>query len=118
MMKYKLLFSVLFFAINTGWSAPVFNVTPLVAGQTQLVQGQQGTYIYQITNNTRNSLNNIGLVNLPASITAFTADSASNSCTTNPSTCQYCSFPLSLASQGSCLIKLNINSNQIASSVQ
>lgn len=115
----KYLFLLLLSTSLDGWAdKPVFSVTPNLMGQTALVQGQQGSYIYQITNNTNNSLSNIGLVNLPVGVTAVSATTASGSCASVPSSCQYCSFPLTLASQSSCLIKLNVDSSQISSTVQ
>lgn len=118
MRKYALVLIAFVFTMHTSWAAPIFSVTPNVTGQPELVKGQQGTYLFQITNNTNNNLANIGLHNLPAGTSAVASTTASLSCTTAPSSCQYCTFPLTLAAQASCLLKLTINSNLIDSSIQ
>lgn len=105
MKKYSLLTLVLMSCHS--FAAPVFSVTPNVTGQATLVQGQQGSYIYQITNNTKNNLSNIGLLNLPAGVSIASSGYGF----------QYCSFPLTLDSNASCLFKLNVNSNQTPASV-
>ena len=68
MNKY---FIPLMFVAGTSCSfgVPIFKVTPNITGPISLVAGQQGTYIYQITNNTNNTLNNIGLNHLPTGVT-------------------------------------------------
>ena len=93
--------AVMLVSLNCYAGTPVFSVTPNVTGQAQLVQGQQGTYIYQITNNTQFNLTNIGLHQVPPGVT-----------TVANAGYQYCNFPLSLNSHSSCLMKVNVNSNQ------
>lgn len=87
-------------------TTPIFKITPNVQGQTQLIAGQQGTYIYQVSNNTTKSLTNIGLHNLPAGVSVVANAGY-----------QYCTFPLNLNSQQNCLLKFNINSNQSSSNI-
>lgn len=105
-MKKMTALPILFFGLNSWASSPIFSVTPNVTGQAQLVRGQQGTYIYQVTNNTKNNLSNIGFRNLPTGVTSVASAGY-----------QYCTFPLSLNSGSNCLIKLNVNSNDISSGV-
>ena len=88
-------------SFNSIAATPIFKVTELISGQTQLATGQQGTYVYQITNNTSYVLSNIGIHNLPAGLSV-----------TGNAGYQYCTFPLNLKSQQNCLLKININSNQ------
>lgn len=117
MKKYLLLFFVM--VTNNSWAdKPIFSVTPNLIGASQLVQGQLGSYIYQVTNNTKNSLNNIGVVKLPVGVSVLTTSAASSLCGVHPELCQYCTFPLTLPSNSSCLIKLNVNSNQTKSRIQ
>lgn len=85
---------------SCSFATPVFKVTPNVTGPKTLIGGQQGTYIYQITNNTKNTLSNIGINHLPTGVSVVANAGY-----------QYCTFPLSLSSQQHCLVKLNINSN-------
>ena len=82
---------------NSIAATPIFKVAELISGQTQLATGQQGTYVYQITNNTSYVLSNIGINNLPAGLSV-----------TGNAGYQYCTFPLNLKSQQNCLLKINI----------
>lgn len=86
-------------------ATPIFKVTPNVTGQSQLVKGQKGTYIYQVSNNTVYDFNNVGIMHLPAGV-SIVANAGY----------QYCTFPLNLKSKQNCLIKISINS-QAASSL-
>jgi cell wall-associated NlpC family hydrolase len=106
MKKYHVLFTFLLAAPFSEAAQPVFNITPNVKGQEVLIKEQQGTYIYQITNNTNNTLNNIGLHNLPSGVSVVSNAGY-----------QYCTFPLNLNKNASCLIKLNINSKQITNTI-
>ena len=92
---------------NSWAETPIFLVTPNLIPQTQLIAGQQGTAIFQITNNSNRTLNNIGLVGLQTGI-ANVANAGY----------QYCTFPLNLIANSYCLIKLNIDSNQISGGMQ
>lgn len=99
-MQKHLIFFMICASFNCAAGEPVFKVTPNVTGPKHLTVGQQGTYIYQITNNTVNNLTNVVLHNLPAGVSAVVNAGL-----------KYCTFPLTLNSKSSCLVKLNINSN-------
>lgn len=102
------LFIVLAGLVNTAAAAsPTFKVVEFISGQTKLNKGQQGTYVYQVTNNTSSSLTNIGLLHLPDGV-SLVANAGY----------QYCTFPLTLSSQGNCLLKLNINGNVAQNAVK
>lgn len=108
-MKYKfLVLSILgLFSVNS-WAAPVmFSVTPRVNPPTQLFKGAIGTAIYQVTNNSSQTLSGIGVTNLPAGVSVV-ANAGTN----------YCSAPIfNLAAGASCLIKLAINADAVTSSI-
>ncbi|MFI4919513.1 MAG: hypothetical protein ACHP65_08150 [Legionellales bacterium] len=80
----------------------IFLVTPRVAPQPQLMTGQTGTAIYQVTNNSNRTLAGIGLTNLPSGVTQVPY---------GPLGPDYCSSPLTLTAGKSCLIKLAINNS-------
>ncbi len=86
--------------VNSWASTPIFLVTPNVTSQSQLVKGQTGTAIYQVTNNSGRNLTNIGIVNLPAGVSLVSNAGY-----------QYCSSTFNLNAGTQCLIKLQINSN-------
>lgn len=85
-------------------STPIFIVTPNVTLEPSLIQGQTGSAVYQVTNNTSHAFSNIGLV-MPAGVTPDT--SAVNQFS------QYCTNPFSLTPGSSCLLKVSVNSTQI-----
>lgn len=114
MRKYLTLLTVL--ASCNSWAVN-FSVTPSLSGQSQLIQGQQGTSIYQITNNIQHTLS-LSISNLPTGLSVLAPASASSLCGPHPELCQYCTFPVILSTASSCLVKLNVNSSQINSSVQ
>jgi cell wall-associated NlpC family hydrolase len=99
MKKYFLPFMI----VTSAYAGkPVFKVTPNVTGQPQLIAGQLGTYIYQITNNAPYTLNNIGVIHLPPGVSLVSKAGE-----------QYCTFPLNLKSQTNCLIKLKVDSTKV-----
>jgi len=104
MRQLVFLLMIVLFSFNRVLAGPIFSVTPLITGQSQLQQGQQGTAVYQITNNTPYNFTSFGLYQLPQGISAVTNGGY-----------QYCSFPLSLNSGANCLIKFNIDSTQTSS---
>ncbi len=96
-------------ANSWGGETPIFLVAPNVRpplpnaspAAPLLVQGQLGTAIYQVINNSTRVLSNISLVGLPAGVTQV-----SNS---GP---DYCSATTALKNPGSlCLIQLQINTS-------
>ncbi|MDI1351539.1 MAG: hypothetical protein PSV35_02040, partial [bacterium] len=86
---------------------PIFTITPLAKGPTALAKGQQGTYIYQLSNTTNIPLSDIGLIALPKGVSAVVNAGY-----------QYCTFPLTLSSHNYCLVKLTINSKQSPSYIK
>jgi hypothetical protein len=78
----------------------VFLVTPRASASSPLMKMQTGTAIYQVTNNSKRPLSNIGLINLPSGVSQVTGLNY-----------DYCSSPIALAAGESCLIKLAINSS-------
>lgn len=103
-MKIIIILCLIFVELNSLAAKSIFNITPNIAGPNQLVQGQLGTYSYQITNNTEYNFTTIGLLNLPQGVTVVPDAGL-----------QYCTFPLSLNSNASCLMKLSVDSNQVNS---
>ncbi len=103
-MKKLLFLWLALLGFHPVWARPVFSITPILSGQSQLVQGQQGTAIYQVSNNSQFTLSNVNFYQLPTGVSAVTNAGY-----------QYCSFPISLTSGSSCIIKVNMNSNQTAS---
>jgi cell wall-associated NlpC family hydrolase len=104
MKKYLLSVLCSIVSINVwAGNTPIFLVTPNLTGQTQLNVGQQGSAIFQITNNSNRSLSNIGLVGLPGGVSNVANAGY-----------QYCTFPLNMTPNSYCLIKLSIDSNQIS----
>jgi hypothetical protein len=93
--------------INCWGATPIFNVTPRVTAQPQLITGQQGTGIFQVTNTSNRDLNDIGVQSFPAGMTQVPSAGY-----------QYCSAPFALSAGGSCLLKVNINSNQTSGNIQ
>lgn len=91
---------------NIAVALPVFSVNPLLPAQSQLLTNEIGTAIYQITNNTNYTLNNI-VLNLPAGITQVLDAGVS-----------YCGTSLSLASHSACLVKLRLDGNALQGSFQ
>ncbi len=85
---------------------PVFSVTPNIPAQTQLITGQPGTAVFQITNNTNYVLNDIGVQNFPVGMTQIPSAGT-----------QYCTAPFALAPNTSCLLKININSYQATGNI-
>lgn len=92
-----------------GGQTPIFLITPNVRPPLPnaspeaplLVQGQLGTAIYQVINNSNRTLSNIGVTNLPNGVTQVS--------NTGP---DYCSATTSLNRPGSlCLIELRINTS-------
>jgi hypothetical protein len=93
--------------INCWSSTPIFNVSPNVTAQSQLITGEQGTAIFQVTNTSNRDLNDIGVQSLPAGVIQYPSAGY-----------QYCSAPFSLTAGSSCLLKVNINSNLTSGNVQ
>jgi cell wall-associated NlpC family hydrolase len=88
-----------------SWSGekPIFLVTPNVTVVPSLVQGQLGTAIYQVINNSGRTLSNIQLTNLPNGVTQVS----------NPGP-DYCTSLSQLSAPGSlCLIELQVNAGAI-----
>jgi cell wall-associated NlpC family hydrolase len=94
-------------SINCWSSSPIFLVTPNLTPQSQLISGQQGTALFQITNNSGRTLNDVGLVGLASGVSQV-ANAGD----------QYCPTPLNMPANSSCLIKLLINSSQISGGIQ
>lgn len=97
-------------SLNCWGGTPLFLVTPVVTAPSPLAQGQTGTAIYQITNNTcpassrgcsaGRNFTNISLTNLPNGVTQAA----------NPGV-DYCSSSFNLTPGAQCLIKLQINTS-------
>jgi cell wall-associated NlpC family hydrolase len=89
-------------SINSWSDNPIFLVTPNTQLSTPLIQGQAGTAIFQVINNSNRTLKNISLVKLPAGTTQIY----------NPGP-DYCTNMSVLDGPGSlCLIEVQINTNQ------
>lgn len=104
----KVIVSSLFGAISTFSFAsptPVFSVTPNMSAQTSLISGETGSAVYQVTNNTKYTLDTIGVARMPSGVTVNTGSVSSNS--------QYCTNPFSLAPGSSCLIKVSLDSSKL-----
>ncbi len=87
-------------SVNSFSDTPIFLITSNTKITPQLVQGQSGTAIYQVINNSNRILNNIVLTHLPAGITQVS----------NPGP-DYCNNLTALNSPGSlCLIELHFDS--------
>jgi hypothetical protein len=92
-------------SVNSFAGTPVFSVTPIfVPPSASLVSGETATGVFQVANNTARSLSNIGLAQMPSSVSAST-----NSVSDNP---HYCTNPFTLAAGASCLLKVNVNTGQ------
>lgn len=87
----------------------VFLVTPNIAAESSLINGQIGSAVYQITNNYTQTLPNSGLAQMPAGVTADTSSVSSLS--------QYCPNPFTLAPGSSCLLKVALNSTQLGAGI-
>ncbi|MDX1901230.1 MAG: hypothetical protein SFW66_04380 [Gammaproteobacteria bacterium] len=90
-------------------STPIFLVTPNISVQSSLMNGEIGSAVYQVTNNTQYTLSNIGLAQMPAGITPDTSSVSSNS--------QYCSNPFTLTAGSSCLLKVTLDTSQLSGGV-
>ncbi|WP_133128686.1 hypothetical protein [Legionella nagasakiensis] len=92
----------------SAWSvSPIFLVTPRFKAPTQLLQGEVGTGIFQVTNVSGFNFSGIGLNNLPGGVTTVVNAGL-----------DYCQFPFSLNNNQSCLIKLRMDGNRMSSSIQ
>jgi cell wall-associated NlpC family hydrolase len=112
-MKHSFSFHLLSFMLiclfsSKAWCSetPIFIVTPNVPMQSQIISGQPGTAIFQISNNTSYNLNDIGVQNLPPGLTQVPSAGT-----------QYCSQPFALAPGNSCLLKINVDSNQASGNI-
>ena len=81
------------------------------------MQGQQGTYIYQVTNNTL-YIKQYWRYEFAQGVSVLSPADASSLCGAQPELCQYCDFPLQLTKYNSCLIKIAIDSNRTNSLVK
>ncbi len=86
-----------------------FLVTPLIAGQVTLLATQTGSAVYQITNNTHQNFTNLGLAQMPAGVTPDVGPVSQFA--------QYCTNPFSLAPGASCLLKVDLNTNQLTQGI-
>ncbi len=101
MNKYFWSILISIISANSWGETPIFLVTPNTKVTSSLVQGQTGTAIYQVLNNSNHTLSNIQVTNLPTGVTQVS----------NPGP-DYCTNLTSLNGPGSlCLIELQINSN-------
>ncbi len=100
---------VLFSSHCLAAPTPVFSVSPLISAQSSLFNGDTGSAVYQVTNNTPYSLANISLARMPGGVTPNIGSVSADS--------QYCTNPFSLAPGASCLLKMNLNSLQLGSRV-
>lgn len=103
-----------------SYAAPIIGISPRVVpnaiskSQTPIEftipLNQQGTYIYQLKNNTKYTLSNLGLstTKMPANVSIIPSHIASLSCNSPHFTCQYCSDLTTLAPGATCLIKVAI----------
>lgn len=103
-----ILWVLIIISANSFASKQIFLVTPRISAESSLINGQTGSAVYQITNNTNFTLSNIGLV-MPSSVTANTTSVSANS--------QYCSNPFTLAPGGSCLLKVNLITTLLGTSL-
>lgn len=88
---------------------PVFIVSPNISAPSSMFSGETGTAVYQVTNNTPYNFTNIGLAQMPGGVIA-------NTNAVSPLS-QYCSNPFSLTAGSSCLLKVQLNTNQLGTSV-
>jgi cell wall-associated NlpC family hydrolase len=95
------------FSMNAGSATSIFSVTPNIFGPAQLITGEQGTALFQVTNNSGKTLNNIAGQQFPSGMSQIPSAGL-----------QYCSAPFNLAPNGSCLLKININSAKTCGNVQ
>lgn len=95
------------FCNNSVAGTQVFLVTPNISAQTSLINGQTGSAVYQITNNTHFALNNIALYMPGGGVIADTGSVSANS--------QYCANPFNLSAGSSCLLKVDLNSAKLGS---
>ncbi|MBV8801443.1 MAG: hypothetical protein JO131_00485, partial [Gammaproteobacteria bacterium] len=94
---------------NVLSAEPIFIVSPNMKVQPSLIKSEIGTAVYQVTNNTMNTLTDIGLAQMPNGVVPNTNAVSSYS--------QYCTNPFSLAPHASCLLKVQLNSNQISQNI-
>lgn len=98
------IFSVYCFA-----GSPIFLVTPVISAQSSLINGETGSAVYQVVNNSNRTLTNIGLAQMPSGVIPNIGSVSQHS--------EYCSNPFNLTAGSFCLLKVNLNSNQLSSSV-
>lgn len=94
---------------NCLGAQPIFLVTPNIRAQSTLISGETGTAVYQVTNNTPYTLNNIGLSQMPSGAVPNTNAVSQYS--------QYCTNPFTLTTGSSCLLKVQFNTSQLGSGV-
>lgn len=101
--------SLIIYSVSAlSWGTPIFIVRPNIAAPTSLMDGQTGSAVYQVTNNTPYTLSNIAL-NMPAGVTANTSSVSQYS--------NYCPNPFSLAPGGSCLLKVTLDSSLLGTGI-
>ncbi len=89
-------------------ASPLFVMTPLVSAPSVVRQGTTVTAIYQVINNTNTSFPKMAVVNFPANVTQVTSGNVT-----------YCnSNPFTLAPSASCLLKVQIATNNLTGSFQ
>jgi hypothetical protein len=97
------------FFINCFAENPIFLVTPNIHAQSSLINGETGTAVYQVTNNTSYTFTNIGLAQMPGGVVPNTNSASSFS--------TYCTNPFTLTPGASCLLKVQLNASQLNTSV-
>lgn len=109
-MKKIALSSVIMIAsVNCFAAQPIFTVTPNISAQSSLISGETGTAVYQVTNSSGRALSNIGLAQMPGGVVPNTNAVSQYS--------QYCTNPFTLSAGASCLLKVQLNTSQLGSSV-
>lgn len=90
-------------SMNCFSAQPIFLVTPNITVPSTLISGESSIAVYQITNNTQYTLNNIGLAQMPGGVVP-------NTNAVSPIS-QYCTNPFNLTPHSSCLLKVQLNTS-------
>ena len=90
-------------------SRPFFLVVPIISAESSLINGQFGSAVYQITNNTTINFSSSGLGLMTAGVTPNVGSVSQYS--------QYCTNPFTLAPGGSCLLKVDLNSSLLGQGI-
>jgi hypothetical protein len=97
------------FCLHAVASTPVFVVTPNIPAPSTVYNGEPATAVYQVTNTSPYNLTNVGLAQMPSGAIANTNSVSAFS--------NYCTNPFSLNVGSSCLVKVQLNTNQLGAGV-